>query len=265
MSIISFTETALSDLTGMKQQYLSSVTAPLDGMWEIFTDMADHYTIRCDAKPAGFCAINAEQKLMQFYLPSIIDAADIFASALSELKITGATVSTAEPHYLSLCLDHQKTIAVNALMYHAADDTPLAEAHFPVGAEFRLVAKNELAAAVAFAVEAIGADEAWLNGYYGDHIAREQLYGLWQGGTLMAAGELRVSASQRPYADVGMVVSPNQRGNGIATNILLQLRRLARENGLKAICSTEFNNVAAQKAIMRAGFSSHQRVLEVTF
>ena len=81
----------------------------------------------------------------------------------------------------------------------------------------------------------------------------------------LATGECRPSDSQKPYADLGMVVSKNHRGQGLATNILRQLIRRCRENGLSPICSTERDNYAAQKAIENSGFVSHHRLLEIAF
>ncbi|WP_262693134.1 GNAT family N-acetyltransferase [Kordiimonas aquimaris] len=265
MTAYQFKKTNAGDLQSLKREYLQDITAPLDGMWETFADMADHYTVHIDEKTAGYFVVNSEKKLMQFHLPAAPNAPEIFQRIITEFKITGAFASTVEPAYLSLCLDHQSRTTVNALMYYTDETSHLPDAKFPEGSEFRLVAKGELEIAVAFAVEAIGANEEWLTGYYSEHIAQEQLYGLWQGNEMVAAGELRKSTSQKPIADVGMVVSPQQRGNGIATNILLQLRRLARENGLAPICSTERENIAAQKAITKAGFIAYHRVLDITF
>ena len=84
-------------------------------------------------------------------------------------------------------------------------------------------------------------------------------------GGIVAAGEFRPSALQAGVADVGMVVSAAERGRGLATAILKLLVRRAAELGLRAICSTEATNPAAQKAIERAGFTADHRLLDVRF
>ena len=101
--------------------------------------------------------------------------------------------------------------------------------------------------------------------YYGDLIKRKELFGLWDGKTLIATGERRVSETQKPYADVGMIVSTTHRGQGLATMILQKLLNLCGEKGLSAICSTEKDNVGAQKAIAKAGFIDHHRIVEFKF
>jgi ribosomal protein S18 acetylase RimI-like enzyme len=44
-----------------------------------------------------------------------------------------------------------------------------------------------------------------------------------------------------------MIVSVRDRGKGIATKVLKDLVLIAKRNQLKAICSTEKSNTAAQK------------------
>ncbi|MBL4838492.1 MAG: GNAT family N-acetyltransferase [Kordiimonadaceae bacterium] len=77
--------------------------------------------------------------------------------------------------------------------------------------------------------------------------------------------ERRISDTQKPYADVGMVVAKDWRRKGLATAILQQLALLCRGEGLRAICSTESGNIGAQKAIENAGFISTQRILDISF
>lgn len=260
-----FTTMTARDLDTLKQQHVQQLDFPLDGMWECFIDMAEHYSIRCEDKVIGYCVINDEQKLVQFSVTSAHDVRQIFNQIITELKVTGAMASTSEFQYLSLCMDHQKSTIVNALQYHIDQNTKLHKARFPTQTHFRLIEHDELQIAVDFGITTLGADPNWLYSYYEDLIKGEKLFGLWQDTLLIAAGECRPSDTQRPYADVGMVVLDTHRGKGIATNILLNLLQNCKELGLRAICSTESDNIAAQKAIAKAGFISHHRILEVIF
>ena len=150
-------------------------------------------------------------------------------------------------------------------MYHLKKDAVIENSRLPAQSNFRLIETVELNKAVEFGVNAIGADAGWLEGYYMELIARGELYGLWQDSDLIAAGELRLSASQKNIADVGVVVSQNHRVQGLATNVLRQLIHSARKLGLNAICSTESDNIAAQKAITKSGFTSYHQILDISF
>ncbi len=256
----------LDELASLRRRYLASVTAPLDGMWQTFVELADAYEILETGARVGYCAVDSQRRLLQLYAPDATRPRVLFRQLLAQLELAGAVVATCEPETLALCLDHElDALSVNAILYYAPPTTPQAEPAPPRGCDFRLVEASELPAAVDFGVASLGAERAWLATYYRGLIARRELYGLWRGETWVACGELRPSPLQPPYADVGMVVAPAERGQGLAAAVLRLLRRECARLGLQAICSTERSNLAAQVAIERAGFRSRDRLLNVSF
>lgn len=262
----SFSITEASELELRKTQYLSSLPAPLDGMWLSFTDAATHYSILLENQIGGFCVINAENKLLQFEVESERHANAIFQQALSKLKVTGAIVATCQPMFQALCVNQSRTSPAEvALMYEVDLNRQIQPVHFPENAKMRLVAPTEVATAIEFGLDAIGCDEHWLTEYYNQRIAGEELFGLWKENELIAVGEYRPSKYQARYADVGMIVSKSDRRKGIATNILRWLIQHASHDGRHAICSTEPKNKAAQKAIYRAGFVGYHKILSYEF
>lgn len=265
MSMFTFPPTGAEYLSEKKAKYRASATAPLDGMWEAFTGMADHFRINDSKGSVGYCAVNTEQKILQFFVQPQTNAPAAFRQAVADLRITGAVVSTAEPAFLALCMDQQKSVTDQAIMYHWADSTRCAAAQFPVGMATKPMGKSDLKTAVAFAANTIGADAGWLESYFGGLIDRGELYGLFNGDNLVSTGECRPSPTQPAYADVGMIVGTGHRGKGIATNTLRWLIGESVARGLKPICSTEQSNIAAQKAITRAGFTGYHRILEIAF
>jgi len=257
---------SIEELSELKQGYMNLTTAPLDGMWLTgFVPMATHYGFFEEDVLVGYCCVNDESFLLQFYVSPGHQAAAWFEAILSEEesvvgKIRGAFVSTAEPQYLSQCLDHFPSFNVNALMYQLAE-SKAADPSF----ELVVVKGNQLDEMVAFANQAIGAPEEWLVGYFGNLINREELYACWKDGQVLATGECRgYEECQLEYADLGMIVSEAERGKGVATAVLKRLVKTAESRGLRPICSTENNNVGAQKAISRAGFISHNRIVRFT-
>lgn len=261
----------LEQISHLKQAYFALSTAPLDGMWHFgFVPMASHFGFYEQEQLVGYCCINGEGYLMQFYLA---DEAKADAKALFTLiaeqnsavigTVNGAFVSTAEPQYLSLCLDNSSTFTVNALMYKqvtAATNTNTAKL------ELKLAEPEQLNTFVEFAVTNIGAPAQWLSGYFGNLINRKELFGYWCEGELLATGECRLfDEYQTDFADLGMIVAQSQRGRGIATQVLNCLVSLANERGLTPICSTESGNIGAQKAIKRAGLTPLNRIIQVEF
>lgn len=258
----------LEILSSLKQGYFATASAPLDGMWHFgFVPMAQHYGFYENEDLIGYCCINGEGFILQFYLSdsALTSASDLFALITQNNSavigsVNGAFVSTAEAHYLSLCLDNSSAVSVNALMYRHAGSKP------QVGAELKVAQKEQLEDFVEFAVSSIGAPEQWLTGYFSNLIERQELFGYWKAGKLIASGECRLfDTHQTEFADLGMIVAQSERGKGIATQVLHTLVNHALEKGLTPICSTEKHNVGAQKAIANAGLASKHRILQVTF
>ncbi|KEI72920.1 GNAT family N-acetyltransferase [Endozoicomonas elysicola] len=259
-------------LKKLKKQYVEQATAPLDGMWlDGFAAMASHYGIYEDEMLIGYFCVNEEGYLLQFYLTpgNKAKSSEIFTALISqdktpEIKLNGAFVSTAEQEYLSLCLDSFSRFEVNTLMYQLEDP----EKRSPVQlSTLPMTAANpaQLTECIGFAVDAIGAPEQWLTGYYGNLIKRQELFGYWVEGRLIATGECRLfDDHQTDYADLGMIVARDARGKGLATRILATLIALTQEKGRLPILSTEKGNIGAQKAITRAGFISSNRIIKFT-
>jgi len=258
-----FKPTSFNAIRSARTAYLKTTIAALDGMWEDgFFSAAKHWNILLADETVGYCALDGSNAVLGFQTFDQGNAGPAFQQCLRELEVSKAFVSTAEPVFLSLCLDCAGAIKVNALMYEDAgrEAEPV---EFRDRAEFRLVDASGFEPAITFGLAALGCDQAWLEGYYAQRIERNELFGLWDQDQMIAAGELRISESQAGVADVGVVVAPEFRRRRLATQILSQLRSDARARGLRVICSTERENTSAQAAIVRAGFQSSHRILEV--
>ncbi|WP_299132837.1 GNAT family N-acetyltransferase [uncultured Vibrio sp.] len=265
----------LSDLSELKTAYFADSTAPLDGMWHFgFVPMSDHYGFYENDILVGYCVLNGEGYLLHFYLAPTASAniADLFtliiennSSVIGEVK--GAFVSTAEPQYLSLCMDNTESFKVNAMMYRQNQESDASRHSGRIeDIKMTLATEEQLDKLVEFASSAIGAPKEWLTGYYSNLIARQELWGYWESESVLATGECRkFDEHQTQFADLGMIVAPAERGKGLATRVLNFLTQHANSQGLEAMCSTESSNIGAQKAIARAGLSSKNRILQFAF
>ena len=256
-------------LAHYKNLAVARACAPLDGMWLCgFIPQATHYAFVEAEQSLGFCCVNEEGYLLQFYAHNRFDAPRLFAALLeqhegSQNRVNGAFISTAEPETLSLCLDHFVNFEVNALMYQFENDSDLlrtATAHDERRLE--LLGLTHLASAVDFASAGVGASETWLHDYYRNLIRREELFGRWDNDALIALGECRgYDDYQIQFADLGVIVAHTHRNKGLATRVLKELNAINQAKGRTSICSTERDNLAAQKAIGRAGFVAKHRLI----
>jgi predicted acetyltransferase len=258
-------------LTELKQRYLEQAVAPLDGMWLLgFVPMAQHFGFYSDNQLVGFCCMNSDGYLLQFYLsPEYNTQASNLFTLIAEQNsaivghVKGAFVSTAEPTYLSLCFDNYASFNVNALMYQMKVQTsPLAQTPLSMVK----ATKSQLSQFVEFAKTSIGAPEEWVTGYYTNLISRGELFGYWENGQLFASAECRrFDDFQRGYADLGMIVLPAERGKGLATRVMSFLISHARQTNLIPICSTEKANIGAQKAISKSGLVAEHRIIQFEY
>lgn len=247
----------------LRHEYLKSLSAPKDGMWEAFVDMGAFFEIKTSEKTIGYLVLNQDRYIIQFYV--LKDAAAVFSHAIEKLEIAGAFVATCETDFMCLSIDMHKSLSINALMYQASLLDDIEEPQFNTEFDFRVLNKEDMENAVSFAIAAIGAPEDWLRGYYSERIDRGELHGLFNKGNLIATGECRISPLFQGVADIGMIVAPTHRKKGIATGVLVRLLQLCREKNLSPICSTEKDNFGAQKAIEKAGFEAYHRILDVKF
>ncbi len=255
-------------LGALKRSYLAQTTAALDGMWLTgLIPMAKHFGFYEGDALVGYCCVNDDGYLLQLHMTpehqskgsEVLDA--IVAGALPKVgAISGAFASTAEPRWLSWCLDRFTTFEVHTLMYQLERASSVCEESASHG--FSRIEAAQLEEAVSFVEANVGGSTAWLEGYLGNLIERGELFGHFEGGRLIATGECRGNdLVQTEYADLGMIVDESARGRGLATRVMKGMIAVSESRGLRPICSTEKTNVAAQKAIERAGFFAGHRIV----
>lgn len=261
----------IESLAALKAQYFAQTVAPLDGMWHFgFVPETQHFGFYEKGTLIGFCCINDDGYLLQYYLSPKAEtsSSELFTLIAQQNSsaigvITGAFVSTADSIFLSLCLDSAASVSVNSLLYCGYENEEVRQSP---SITLSLATEDQLNIFVDFAIKAIGAPREWLASYFGHLISRHELFGYWQEDQLCASGECRkFDDYQTEYADLGMIVSPDFRGQGIATEVLRALIVQAITHGLTPMCSTEKSNIAAQRAISKAGLSTKHRIVQVLF
>lgn len=247
---------------------MNSLTAPLDGMWETgFINTARHWLIEWDGQLSGYYVVNDEGVLLQFFvLPSYGPFSQhIFEKAIQQSTITSAIVHTNDSAFLSLCLDFQVHVSVHTYLYELQREVvpthPLED-----DVTFHQAEPEEASRVMDFQIACLGGQEhlrPWLEVYSANLIDRGELFVLRRGDYWIGLGEYRKSDTQENVVDVGVMVHPGERGRQWATFILALMVKNGQSDVSRIICSTTVENVAAQKAILRAGFASRNRILQV--
>ncbi len=260
----------VANIQSMKHAYLATLQAPLDGMWDAIANGSPHWTILVDGEPAGYFVTDESGVLLQFHLRPEYGplSAEVFRYVLKERAIGSALVSTADPLLDPLCEAIASASVDHTLLYEIDSEKERMPVVVTQGLTFQPVDATDLGRVVLFQQSCLDSEQDmtdWLRGYSSNLIARGELFCLYRRNEWIGLGELRRSDSQPGIADLGVMVSPEYRRRGWATDILVRLLAICDREGLQAICSTTVDNIASQKAIERAGFVSRHRLVEVNF
>jgi GNAT superfamily N-acetyltransferase len=250
-------------LTSLKADWRATLTAPQDGMWESFADMAAAFEISNGAQVLGYAVVNDENQLLNFFLhPQFMShGVDILSQFLKAHKIGQAVLGTNNPVAMTMALQLQQKVIPHTYLFHDAFDGIAAKTEGTFGA----AEVGELNDLIEFYHYAIGAPKDWLQNYLGDLLAKGEVYALKNGEHYLGACEVRSSQTNDRVADVGMVVSPDHRRKGLGTYLLGQAKRIAKENKKQAICSCEVDNLGSKKSIEKNGFVSMHQMLLLDF
>ncbi|MGH2507805.1 MAG: GNAT family N-acetyltransferase [Ktedonobacteraceae bacterium] len=249
-----------------RDDYLHTLVAPMDGMWESAVIATAHFwEIRDGEQQAGHFCLAPNHDLLRFHVLEAYQkrAQDIFRWIISTYSIKHAITSTIEPLYFSLCLDIQSRITLHSYLFrdHARFGPVTESSHTSI----RKAVKSDFDELVDFYRANTEGAREWIPTFLHERLQREELFVLHKEQTLVATGECIPSQKQPPYADLGMVVARSYRRRGLGSFLLTQLKKHCYEAGWKPICSCEAANRASKQAIEKAGFISEQRMVKITF
>jgi predicted acetyltransferase len=265
----------LYQIQSLKEAYLRSLVFPLDAYWKsAVIGQAPHWQIKVDGQPAGYFAARADKRLLQFYGtdPFLPLASDLFTFVLRSDLVQSAAAGTYEPPYLSHCLDHQTRVEVRSYLFQDHKRVePLLDS-FP-NAQFRLASPADAQKLADFYgrnnefedTEAISEGFGSRLNYARSLIDQEQVFILVDEHELIGVGECRISISQPPYTDLGMITNEKHRRQGIGSYILARLKEHCYERGAEPICSCAAENLPSRKTIEKAGFITQHRLLDIQF
>jgi GNAT superfamily N-acetyltransferase len=263
----------LSAIRDLKAEYLQSLIAPMDGMWDSgFVNASPHWEMRVNGERVGYYVANAEGTLLQFHVQPALEEhrQTLFDHVIAQESVQQAEASTVDPSFLSLCLDVHTKAVVHTYLYEVrADACP--DPQKIAGVALRVITAGELDRTVALQENCLGYtaehknDSNWLRGYSQNLIARTELYALCRNDEWLGLGECRRSDSQKGVTDLGMMIAPQHRSKGLGAYVLTCLRVHAAGQGRRAICSTTIENGAARKAIVRSGFMSRHRIMTINW
>ncbi len=250
----------LSILEPLKTQWRKTLTAPQDGMWEVLTNYATHWSIKIESKMIGYACVDGEDQLLQFFVQPewIKEGPTLFKQFIQQENIHKALIGTNNPFCLSLAMHWQKSVVIHTYLF--ADFLKVAVTEKEGNP--RAADSNDLENLIEFCHQSMGGPKDWLNSYLGNLISRGELFVLENGGETLGTCEVRKSESQPGIADLGVIVSPKHRRKGLGTYLLGKAKEIALQWNRAPICSCEKDNIGSLTMIQNNGFRSmHQMLL----
>lgn len=247
--------------TDLSADYHRSLSAPLDDMWSAFADNAESLAIVRDDQVVGCASIDEARELHRFFVRREFDdlAEDCFEALVEQRGVLTVALSTTDPGLLSSALPRSRGISTVALVYQH-ETTPDGGSL----SGLRNALEADLDSAVDFMISAAGAPEPWIRGYIAERIERGELVLHHEGSEIAGAGERRIDLRSPGHAHLGIVVGISHRNRGLGSLLMNTLVDECKRHALEPLCSTEPANLAAQKAIRRAGFRSRHRVFRIS-
>lgn len=244
----------------LRGEYLATLAAPLDDMWAAFSDDGERLGLMIDGTTAGCASIDEDGVLQHLFVRSEFDhrGEQLLQAVLDDRGPTAITVATVDPGLLSLAVPRAASITPVSLMYHH-EQTPLG----PFLGPLHRAGNADHDDAVDFMERAAGGPRDWVTSYLGRRIERGELYLHRVDGRIAAAGERRLDERTLAHAQLGIVVDPERRGQGLGSQLMGTLVTMSDDDGLIALCSTDPDNHPARRAIRRAGFRSRHRVFRL--
>jgi len=264
-----------NSLSDIKTEHLQALTAPLDVYWETaLIGFADHYELQIDGARAGFYCLNAEKQLVAFHLTEKFakHGEHALSYVIDEHDLKAALAGTNDPYFLSLCLDIAGSSQVHTLLFQDNQKAlpelkGFEQLSFSLATEddFADVFKHYCATSGSMDTKSIETGFENIKGYVRSVMEEHRIFVLRERDKLIATSECRISKTQKPYADLGMIVAEEHRRKGVGSYMLARSKTFCYEQNTKPICSCEAGNQGSKKAILNAGFVSKHRVVFMEF
>ncbi len=244
-------------LNQLRPQYLAYLYEPQDLYSESLNKDATRHILWEEGEAVGYCLTADQGMLLEFYLMDERLAESVFEHVLHAQSITRAMCKTFDPLFLSLCLAHAVQTKPIALHFTTIADVDFQENK---SVAVRLAEVTDLASIKAINDGFFDSDEEVCT-----YIQKGHLMLYEDKGGLIGCGLVQPVVAGQPYYDLGMLVNPSRRRQGIGQYIVRHLKAHCLSQGLRPICCCDIGNVASRACLEAAGFRSRHRTVEFCF
>ncbi|MFT8351187.1 hypothetical protein [Clostridium saccharoperbutylacetonicum] len=263
--MIKFEKAVMSDFMEMSNSYIKTLTGVVDDFWEQHIIDGDFYIIKSDKSIIGFYTLFVEwdkkKYITSFYLSEeyLGLAQEIIKRIIYDFEVEKAYVATCDELFLSVCLDFNKEVSLQAYFFDGAilHDVRPAEYGFEC---MKKVNVNEMPKI------------RQLTGDFYDDFSDEglalgefELYSLVKDKEILGVGVMVPNKLQKGYVACGEIVLKQYRRKGVARSLQLNMAEICRNNGLIPIGGCWYGNIESKLTFNSCGRYSRTRLLNITF
>lgn len=254
--MLNFLSVEKEDIQPLFNKYLASLNDVFDDYLEEHILASIFYTIEFDDEIIGYFAIYENHLLTQFFMMDeyLHLAQGCFKSILSKMDITYAYVPTCDELFLSLGMDFQKSIEMQAYFFKDTKrDVP--PPVFP---------KSMLRLANLSDVEKIKA----LSGDFFHNLYQEvsdrKIY-ILEDDEIYGFGIIGLNTIHKAYRGIGMYTVEKHRRKGVGRSIILHLKDLCYTVDYQPLPGCWYYNYNSKRTLESCGFVSKTRLLKIKF
>ncbi|MBC8228398.1 GNAT family N-acetyltransferase [bacterium] len=255
---------SFDEIINLKSEYIKSLTGPQEAWLEEQAWNHSIYEICFNKQRIGyFCADSSCRMLLQFYVSDnhIRESQEIFPFLISNNYFKKAYVTTRDTLTLSLCLDCQKKILLEAYL-------------FQDNKKVKMELKDFENTCFGPATES---DMENINDVFGDFFGNleevkkrysepnNELFVLYSDKVLLGAGCVESKYCSLGSANIGIFVNEDFRRRQIGSYIVTKLKEYCYSNDLVPIAACYHANNASKKTLEKAGFVTKDRTIIVEF
>ncbi|MBU3110144.1 GNAT family N-acetyltransferase [Clostridium lacusfryxellense] len=256
---ITFQNCEFKEIKEKVSQYYTENRITVDSFWEDQVLESSTYIILAGVKIIGFFAIHHKQLLTLFNvdIEYIHYAEELFNKAKHYEEVFEAFIPTGDELFLSLALDDFSKIEKQA--YFSVDSQREIKS-YEINKDYILTLAT---------VGDIDLIKQYSDNFFEEaliyHVEVRHIYIARLLDEVVGFGIINYGRVVPHFASIGMFVRAEYRCQGIATNILLSLKKVVHAKGLQPISGCWYYNHNSKKSAQSAGLCSKSRLLRIHF
>ncbi len=243
------------------KEFFNSYVDSLSGIYDDFLE--DHilsseiYSIYIDKQHSGYFGIFNKTMLTQFFVTKrfLKLAQKVFADILKSYEIKNAFVPTCDELFLSLCLDKHTKVNLQAYFFQESGEKA-ALPEYP---------RECLKLATLEDIEEIKEVTGDFMDRQVERIKAGQLYILREGSEFLGLGVIVDNRIMKNCKGTGMFTNEKHRQKGVGRSIILHLKDICHEMGVRPIPGCWYYNHNSKRTLESAGYASTTRLLRIDF